>query len=356
MKAETLITLFMEQLPALLPPDFTLEEGEREVYAGQRRVDVDIRAQLRTPTRTWPIVIEIKNADRIASIREAASHAKHFAQTQHAIPFVASVFLGERARAALKEEGVGYLDLAGNFYLRQGEVYVEKIVADNPFGKKPPLKNLFAPISSRITRALLVEPTRTWRVSELAEETKVSLGQASAVAKRMVAEEFLSWNSEARLQLKDATALLEAWKQVYPTYGQQQYFLYSYEQGYDHVLASIIRKRGELPPFAFAFFTGASFVAPFIRGLAKAQVYIEKKEDIEQWKRLLDVTQVVSGGNIELVVPYDQGVFYKSRVMPIAELGEVPIVSAVQLYMDLFSNPARGAEQAEHLRETKLRY
>lgn len=354
MKGNELITLFMKQLPALLPPDFTLEEAEREVSAGQQQVD--IRARLRTPTRTWPIVIEIKNADRIAPIREAASQAKRFAQTQQAIPFVASVFLGERARAALKEEGVSYLDLAGNFYLKQGEIYVEKIVANNPLSKKPPLKNLFAPISSRITRALLVEPTRTWHVSELAKETEVSLGQASAVAKRMVAEEFLSWNSEARLQLKDAAALLEAWKQVYPTYRQQHCFLYSYEQGYDNVLASIIRKRGELPPFAFAFFTGASFVAPFIRGLTKAQVYVEKKEDIEQWKRLLDVTQVVSGGNIELFVPYDQGVFYKPQVMPVADLGEVPIVSTVQLYMDLFRNPARGAEQAEHLRETKLLY
>jgi hypothetical protein len=55
---------------------------------------------------------------------------------------------------------------------------------------------------------------------------------------------------------------LEAWKQVYPTYEQQRCFLYSYEQGYDNVLASIIRKRGELPPFAFGFFTGASFIAP----------------------------------------------------------------------------------------------
>ena len=354
MKVNELIMLFIKQLPDLLPPDFTLEEGEREISAGQQRVD--IRARLRTPTRAWPIVIGIKNADRIAPIREAASQVKRSAQTQHAIPFVASVFLGERARAALKEEGVGYLDLAGNFYLKQGEIYIEKIVANNPFSKKPPLKNLFAPISSRITRALLVEPIRTWHVSELAKETEVSLGQASAVAKRMVAEEFLSWNSEGTLQLNDAATLLEAWKQVYPTYGQQQCFLYSYEQGYDNVLASIIRKRGELPPFAFAFFTGASFVAPFIRGLAKAQVYVEKKEDIEQWKRLLDVTQVVSGGNIELFLPYDKGVFYKPQIMPVAELGDIPIVSTVQLYMDLFRNPARGAEQAEHLRETKLTY
>jgi hypothetical protein len=52
-------------------------------------------------------VIEVKNVDRIALIREAASQAKHYAQIQHAIPFVASAFLGERARAALKEEGVG---------------------------------------------------------------------------------------------------------------------------------------------------------------------------------------------------------------------------------------------------------
>jgi hypothetical protein len=32
----------------------------------------------------------------------------------------------------------------------------------------------------------------------------------------------------------------------------------------------------------------------------------------------------------------------------------IPVVSNIQLYMDLFNNPARGAEQAEHLREMKL--
>jgi hypothetical protein len=42
------------------------------------------------------------------------------------MPFlvVASVFLGEHAQAALKEEGVGYLDLAGNFSLKQGKISV----------------------------------------------------------------------------------------------------------------------------------------------------------------------------------------------------------------------------------------
>lgn len=36
-------------------------------------------------------------------------------------------------REVLKEEGVGYLNLAGNFYLNWDDFYVEKIVDKNPF-------------------------------------------------------------------------------------------------------------------------------------------------------------------------------------------------------------------------------
>ena len=131
------------------------------------------------------------------------------------IPFVAGVFLGDRMREVLKEEGVGYLDLAGNFYLNRGDFYVEKIVDKNPFSRTPPLKNLFAPISSRVTRAMLIEPKRTWHLSELAQETGVSLGQSSSVTEKMIAQEFLFWNAKGKIELKNPTPLLEAWKKVY---------------------------------------------------------------------------------------------------------------------------------------------
>ena len=71
---------------------------------------------------------------------------------------------------------------------------------------------------------------------------------------------------------------------------------------------------------------------------------------------ILNLQPVESGPNVELFVPYDKGVFYKQQAIPSSQHGDIPVVSNVQLYMDLFSNPARGEEQAQHLRERKLGY
>ena len=65
--------------------------------------------------------------DRIATIREAASQVKRYAQISMPFLLSRSMYFSESVReAALKEEGVGYLDLAGNFYLKQGETFMSK--------------------------------------------------------------------------------------------------------------------------------------------------------------------------------------------------------------------------------------
>jgi hypothetical protein len=281
---------------------------------------------------------------------------KQDAISHQAVPFVATTFLGERAREALKEEGVGYLDAAGNFYLKQGSIFYAKEVARNPFSKNPPLKNLFAPISSRITRALLVEPKRTWQVMELALATGMSLGQTYNVINGLLEEEFILKESGGIIKLKDPSVLMDAWKKVYPTYEKQRYLFYSDERSYSGILSTILKKAYGTVPFAFGFFTGAGFIAPFIRGLAKAQLYVENTEDVEKLKNLLNLYPVNSGPNVELFLPYDIGVFYMKQTLSDPTLGSIPVVSSVQLYMDLFDNPSRGEEQADHLRSVELKY
>jgi hypothetical protein len=300
-------------------------------------------------------VIEVKNADRIAPIREAAYQVKQYAAERNAVPFVASIYFGDRAKATLKEEGVGFLDLAGNFFVSQPGFYAEKVVEKNPFIKKPALKNLFAPTSSRIARALLIDPKRQWQARELAAETDVSLGQTYIVIDALTQEEFIAKTPNATIELKDPAALLDAWKQVYPTYETQRYSFFSYERSYTDIVTAILGQ-GQKNPLAFSHFSGAGFVAPFIRGLAKAQLYVGSKEDIESLQVALNLQPVDSGPNVELFVPYDKGVFYGRQTIKDGQLGEVPVVSNIQLYMDLFNNPARGEEQATHLREQKLGY
>jgi hypothetical protein len=352
MKDIQLTKQFRQQLPSLLPANFTVDKLREEV-ASDTRNRSDLQATLKTPTRTFSFSIEVKNADRVAPMREAALQAKRYAVASNTIPMVAGVFLGDKTREALKQEGVGYIDLAGNFYLKQPNFYAERIIDRNPFSNTPPLKNLFAPISSRITRALLIEPKRSWTISELAKETEVSLGQTYNAVEALAEEELVVKSAEGKWVLVNPTALLEAWKKVYPSYQARKYSFFSYESDKALFNSEVIRvgEQAKLQ-YALGFFSGADLVAPYIRGLTKVQLYTTETA-IEQWKRDLKLKEVQSSGNVELYIPYDAGVFYKTQVLPRTQ-GTVPVVSNVQLYMDLFNNPARGEEAAEHLRETTL--
>lgn len=341
----------INQLPNSLPRGVALEKLV-ELSAGMGQPD--IRGVLKTENGEFPVVIEVKNTGGTAAFREAALQAKAYAAQGGAVPFVAGQFFGESARQVAKEEGVGIMDLAGNFYLKRDDVYIEKIIDKNPFTQKVPLKNLFAPISSRITRVLLTQPAKTWLLGELSREANVSLGQTYKTIDRMIEEELVEWDQDNKLVLKNSAKLLEAWKSVYPSYEQQKFTFFSYKPNYITILASILEK-SDNRPFALSFFSGADLVAPFIRGITKIQLYVQQQSDIEKWKTDLELQEVESGGNIELYVPYDEGVFYQTRKVS-SEVGEVPVVNNIQLYMDLFNNPARGTEQAEHLREVKFTF
>ncbi len=338
------------QLPNSLPQGITLE-GLGVPSAGS--VGPDLQGTLKVEGKEFPIAIEVKNTGGTATFREAARQVKEYSSQAGSIPFVAGQFIGETARQVAKEEGVGIMDLAGNFYLKQGNVYIEKIVNKNPFAQTAPLKNLFAPISSRITRVLLAQPKKSWQMGELSQEANVSLGQTHKTIDRMIEEELVEWNQENRLVLKNPTQLLEAWKNIYPSYESKKFTFFSFEQDPTVLLSTIVKKFAG-SSFALSFFSGADLVAPFIRGVNKLQLYVRKPEDIEEWKRLLDLQEVASGANVELYLPYDEGVFYKTQQIKANLEKDVPVVSNIQLYMDLFNNPARGAEQAEHLQELKL--
>ena len=56
-------------------------------------------------------------------------------------------------------------------------------------------------------------------------------------------------------------------------------------------------------------------------------------------------------GNVYLLAPYDQGVFYA----PMAK-GGLPVVCLPQLYADLYHYERRGREQAAHLRREAMGY
>jgi len=336
-------------LPKLLP-SLKVRKILREQRVGS--AIIDIIADVLTPLgRDRKLYLEIKNITVPSRIREAIIQLKEAIKDQdNGYPVLASIFIGPGARSICKEEGVGYIDLAGNCFLQFDDIYIEKIVDRNPYPQRGRPSSLFTPISSRILRALLVEPDRQWKVSELAEATQVSLGQTSNVTRRLIEEEYLSKTQRIRLRLIQPGKLLDAWQEQYSLAKNIQMVYYSVERSPDQLIsrASSIASDRKWR-YAMTSFAGASLIAPFVRGVGIVTWYVGDASAVDQWVQAMGLRLAEAGANVMILVPYDKGVFYQSQTV-----NGITLVSNVQLYLDLYNDPVRGREQAEFLRKEKL--
>jgi hypothetical protein len=249
----------------------------------------------------------------------------------------------------LKRSGLGYLDLSGNCYLSFENVLIEKEGKPNLRPSTRPLKSLFAPRATRVVRVMLVDPQHAWRLEELAKAAEVSLGHAHNVIKRL---EELSWverNGQQRIQLARPGDLLDAWVEAYSYQQNDVQAYFSPERITRGLVAELGRAAHEARRrYAFTLHSGAALVAPNVRFPA-IHCYLEG--DPEPVAKALGLRPGEGEGNVYLLAPYDQGVFYS----PMAK-GGLPVVCLPQLYADLYHYERRGREQAAHLRREAMGY
>ncbi|MDI6809014.1 MAG: type IV toxin-antitoxin system AbiEi family antitoxin [Candidatus Eisenbacteria bacterium] len=338
----------VQTLPNLLP-SLRISRIRRQQRIGP--LDVDLVLDVSTPLgRRRRIYVEIKLAATPSRIREGLRQFKALIPNQrHAYPVLASTFLGPRAREICREEGFGYLDLAGNCFLQFEDLYLERIVDKNPFPRPGRPSSLFTPVSSRILRALLEEPVRTWKVGELAQAAQVSLGQTSNVCRRLLGEDYVV-KFQGRIQSNQAGKLLDAWREQYTLAKNTQVAYYSFEREPEQLMARLAATADPRQwRYAVTSFAAAFLVAPFVRGIGTVAWYVDGAATIDTWVKALDLRPAEAGPNVILLVPYDVGVFYRTQ-----SVNSIALVGNVQLYLDLYGDPGRGREQAEFLRKEKL--
>jgi hypothetical protein len=68
-------------------------------------------------------------------------------------------------------------------------------------------------------------------------------------------------------------------------------------------------------------------------------------------RRGLQLKEVPSGANLQIIVPYDEGVYYKGQ-----EVDSDMVANPIQIYLDLYKHKGRGREQAEFLRERVIKF
>jgi len=101
--------------------------------------------------------------------------------------------------------------------------------------------------------------------------------------------------------------------------------------------------------YALALQAGASLIAPYAE-FDVVDVYAHDRDAAGMLAQRLEGREVQRGANLRVSVP-----FYRvSAFFDLQEAAGLPVVSDLQLYLDLYDYPLRGREQAEHLFERRL--
>ncbi len=254
-------------------------------------------------------------------------------------------FISAESARLCTEAGIGYADLAGNARLSFDQVFIETQVAENPFREKREARSLFAPRAARVLRVLLQGPLRAWKVTELAESARVSLGLVSTVRQQLLAREWAA-DEPAGLRVVKPGAVLEAWGGADDWKRRTRTHEYSLLLTGDPVqVAEKLRDALPAEPPVFTqWFAGwlrhPHTIPPVVTAYVK-----QFPEDAVIEEKLLG-RRVSSGGRLRLVVPKEDGVLY-----PAQTVNGFRLVSDVQLYLDLRHAGQRGEEQAEELRK-----
>lgn len=320
----------------------------------EQRVDdtqVDLAVEVVTPSgrKRW-LWIEIKPTPVPALVRESFRRLKSGPlKESKGYAMLASNFVNSRVREICREEGAGYIDRAGNCYLQLDDLYVEKVVEKNPYQKPGRPSSLFTPVSSRILRTMLQQPEREWAVRELSETAQVSLAQTSKVYRRLLEDEYAK-KTENRIQLTQPGKLLDAWREQYTLKANTRVAYFSFDRSPEQLMTRIatVGKENQWQ-YAVTSFSAAALIAPFIQGVGVTSWYVNDVTAVELWAKALDLRPAESGPNVLLLAPYDPGVFNGTQ-----SIDGVTLVGNVQLYLDLYNDPARGREQADFLRKEKL--
>lgn len=311
----------------------------------------DMLARLLVDGRQYMLICEYKSNGQPRYARSALLELLDYVahRAPQATPVFIAPYIAPAVRQLCEEKGVGYLDLEGNARIAFGGVFIERVVADKPAAERRELKSLFRPKSAQVLRAMLREPGRAWRVTELSEISGVSLGHVSNVRTGLIDREW-ACASDDGLVLSEPDALLDAWRDSYtaPPGERLRFYTPLHGSALEDAARSALRADDGPGRAAFASFSAAQWLSPY--GRTGMHYFFADGEGLRKLHSALKLAPASKGENVVVIVPKDLGLL-SDTVEPAP--GAV-CTSPVQTYLDLSIAGERGTEAADHLRQEKL--
>ena len=235
-------------------------------------------------------------------------------------------------------------------YLAYRSFYVEKIGCPNKFPEKRQRRSPFSDKASLILREILKYSARQWGVRELAQKIGLNPGYVSRMAGSLEDVGYV-FRIHGKLQIKSSKEILDDWASAYDLKKNDLRRFFCMAANVQEILQRLRNLR--VPPaikYALSVQAGASLIAPHAV-FKEVHAYVEDQEGLVYFKKQMDLKESDQGSNFVLMLPYyKNSVFYDHHLVD-----GLPVVSDIQLYLDLYKYPLRGREQAEYLYDKRLK-
>lgn len=294
--------------------------------------------------RRW--LIEIKSSSRPGQVERAAQQLDSLGDAD-AIPVLVVPFMSNAGAEAADRARLNWIDLSGNAHIRAENLRVWVQGRPNQFRSAGRPSSPFAPKSARVSRVLLLDPSRWWRQKDLVEATGLDDGSVSRIVGRLD-QEMLVERRDRALRPRNPDLLLDAWADDYRF--DRHDILAGHLSGSGVEVARHLADRltGLNVHHAFTGLPAAWAMDQFAR-FRLCTIYVA--DDPREIADHLAIRQDPKGANVQLVGPDDLGVFAGEH-----DRDGLHCVSAVQVYLDLLHLPERAEEAAQHLRARQPRW
>jgi hypothetical protein len=262
-------------------------------------------------------------------------------------------------RAWLRERGINHADMTGALYLRMPGVRIH--VDGGPkrhwgalaFTRRP--VNPFSKKASLVLRQFFEVPHASHSVSALARDTGIAIGWASDVAEELFQRGYTSGTGDA-IRLADSASALMHWSASYNwKKSGRRNFVVPYTKA--ELETELVEQWQRLMmPFALTLLGGAQRRVGHVVSDSITHVYAlpARPADLDVALAALharEVAEPVSGTHtLCLLHPY----YGEAALFGERSVDGAPVVSDLQLFLDLAHYPVRGVETAMHVLRTRL--
>ena len=279
-------------------------------------------------------------------------------------------------RQTLRGIGASFIDLAGAIHLRLPWLMVDR--TDLPRRQltlvSPSPVDPFGDRNSRVVRLLLAshlgmnddapvslrpgrDHPRAWGVRELAAASGVDRTTTSKILRRLAAWGLISLDQRGRAieaRVTNAAAVIDRWSASYAWSANPHLAVHAPIGDPARFLTRLATVMGPAvgdQRWALTLQAGASLIAPHA-SWNRLHLYI----DVEHARALAEVASALQwpaakDGNVILMQPVYRATAWEG----LRFIRKLPVVSTIQLIVDLWGYPLRGREQAEHLLELQSR-